>query len=1003
MQSVRFINPFRLDECRHSNAPLSPRTDGAVAPGFGWIMELWRNGMFGRWRQLRISKLGTAVALAAALLTLGACADDDKKRSRTGGGTSVAFPAIPTEIPTLNGMAVTIDVSGGSDAIFGANAGNVRAVAPAGRVMEDDGRSLPSIDANFLTAGARAGGLVTYADLLAIDPSAVILTGGITVLELWGQDFYLPAGVTLDLADSPTEQFAIRAQGPGDVIRIDGNVWCKRGGENVQLILWSAANGTAVSVSGNVEAAGDGNTADGGSLLLIATKGDALLRGTVMASGGPSGNGGEVGLEVAMGDILLAPGMWVANGGAGDNGGAAGEASVRCGLATTFGWGFQANGGEATAGAGGGGGSLSVRCAEILTMNAPIEMLGGQSTFGQGGDGGYADIVGLFITGATAANLNGGEGPTGGNGGSLYFSAESVTGAAVVATANGGAAVGAQPSQGGNGGYLEVHTDGLHGVNLLLDGQARGGDGFGGGNGGNVSINGYSYFENTHLHSDVSGGNGTLGNGGDGGFTGVSMYSSYGEGLKSVFMECVADGGNGANGGDGGFIRIDAQGGIHNNVTAQVSANGGDGLAGGGGNGGHLQTAGSEGSSDWSMNLTLSGSMSGGAASEGSGGNGGNLNLEAPGDGGWYRVDVTGTFGLRGGAADGLGQAAGQGGMGGRVFIYTGMWKLFESDNFNIDMRGGDSAEGNGGNGASPGRGGSNPGFLANCGAIDIRGGTINLSGGTGSLLGGQGFGGGGGQARFFTWLGDIHFGGVLLASGGDGAGGGGDAISDGEAVEFNADVQAMQIAGAIYISGIVRANGGDCTGADGNGGDGGYIWINNMAGIPVSGGQVFVSGSMVSRGGNGAGQGTGGTGWGIEISSGGSLVSVSGELLVAGGTGTNGGSAFGPWIATGANTEVTISGMVQAIAGNGTAVGGDASTIEIGSPSWGQPAASITVAGSGVVRSTAGNGPTNGATGFIELDAQGTAGANVTLEAGSVVEVLDGDGNAVPANVVVD
>jgi hypothetical protein len=82
--------------------------------------------------------------------------------------------------------------------------------------------------------------------------------------------------------------------------------------------------------------------------------------------------------------------------------------------------------------------------------------------------------------------------------------------------------------------------------------------------------------------------------------------------------------------------------------------------------------------------------------------------------------------------------------------------------------------------------------------------------------------------------------------------------------------------------------------------------------------------------------------------------------------------------------------------------LGGDAGTIQIGSPSFSVPAASITVTASAVIRNSAAAGGVrgNGAIGFIELDAQGTAGANITEAAGSVIEVLDSGGSPVPANV---
>jgi hypothetical protein len=290
-------------------------------------------------------------------------------------------------------------------------------------------------------------------------------------------------------------------------------------------------------------------------------------------------------------------------------------------------------------------------------------------------------------------------------------------------------------------------------------------------------------------------------------------------------------------------------------------------------------------------------------------------------------------------------------------------------------------------------------------GSIDIRGGTINMSGGQGSTTSGSGAGGTGGEAQIYTMFGDISFAGTLLINGGDGPGGGGGAVS-GEAVEFNADADADGIAGIIRMSGVVRCNGGNGTGTDAFGGNSGYVWFLNMDQPMVSGGDIIISGIVESNGGSGTGLGSGGNSSGIEVSSAGSLIEISGTLRQFAGSGDFGGSVSGgPYVASVATTTIVISGTIEAAAGNGTTLGGDAATIQIGSPSWGVPAASIEIAASAVIRNTSATGGVrgNGADGFIDIDAQGAAGANVTVGGGAVIEVLDSGGNPVPANVTID
>ncbi len=946
--------------------------------------------------------------LAVAAMMLAGCPDDDDDGKKGGGGTVIipeTFPPIPTGRPTLLGMPITINTSA-SAGNGSASGGNIDISAPAGTVMVDDGRAAPAVTSNFLTAAVLADNVVTLSELLLIDPANTVQNLNEIYVDVVSGGFHLPAGVTLDLTDADPPNVLIRTLSADGVIRIDGTVELTTvpDGVTALMLVSHAATGTAIHVGGEISGGGSSNVANGGRVGMYAEWGDIVVRGTLDLQGtidlaGSSGDGGDVEIQAWQGDVVLVAGLWQANGIAGGSGG---RVEVFSAESMTMAWGVRANGGDNSAGHGGFGGDLDVQSWATLTLNVPYEVNGGSGTGDNGGGGGEVGFVGAEVTGVATGSADGGDGSNGGSGGYQYIECNNVFGAAFDATSNGGASV---SGSGGPGGSVQLWCAGTLLVNVLVDGEARGGDGASGGFGGWVELSGNATMVNAQLQSDVSGGEATSATGGDGGSTGIGIWSNLGSYIESATMVCVANGGNGVSGGWGGYIYVEPGAGNDGNVTATVTANGGAGVAGGptgeGGRGGTFNAANSEGSSDWSLALTLSGSLAGGMSDNDDGGDGGYVELYSRGDGGWYDVTIIGTLNMRGGAA----LDTGNGGNGGSVYVRTGLGKVFRSGSFNIDMRGGDSAQGNGGFGPSPGRSGGF-GLLFECeGSIDISGGTLNLSGGQGSTTAGTGTGGGGGEARFYTGFGDIRFAGTLLASGGDGAGGGGSAIvSNGEAVEFNADADEDGIAGTIRISGTVRANGGNCTGAFGSGGSGGFLWVNNRPGTEISGGDVFISGTLESNGGAGVGaQQFSGSGGGIEISGSGALLEISGVVRSNGGSGAFGGSARYIEVATAATTAMTISGRIESLAGGGD-FGGEGGDIDIGSPSFGVPPATIDITGSAVIRSAAGVGTVSGGpSGSIEIDAQGSGGANITVDASATVDVLDGAGNDVPGNVIID
>ncbi|MBK9976272.1 MAG: hypothetical protein IPP14_16015 [Planctomycetes bacterium] len=234
-----------------------------------------------------------ALALVAATV-LGGCKGKDKK-SGGGGSNGIIYPQVPVGRPTLVGMPVAIDTSGGDNAGTGdaGSAGNMDIRAANGRVVKDDGRARPVINNNFLTATELGGGEVTYAELIAVAPSQTTLFNNQLFIDIVGQDFFIPAGVTLNLSAAPGSvgQVLIRTHLAGDYIRIDGPVNGVRTTlDSVSLVLLAVdAAGTSISVDGAVDLSGYASTItyDGGNLALFSYGGSVIMGGTVNLRGTP--------------------------------------------------------------------------------------------------------------------------------------------------------------------------------------------------------------------------------------------------------------------------------------------------------------------------------------------------------------------------------------------------------------------------------------------------------------------------------------------------------------------------------------------------------------------------------------------------------------------------------------------------------------------------------------------------------------------------------------------
>ncbi|MCC7510482.1 MAG: hypothetical protein IT464_14060 [Planctomycetes bacterium] len=796
------------------------------------------------------ASLRAAALLAVGMLAilLGGCGDDDKGgKSRSGGGSSV-YPSIPTVLPTLVGLPVAIDTSGGtSTGAAGGSGGDITVWASAGRIVLDDGRSRPAINNNFLTPTVLANSSVTYAELIAIQPGRVSVAGGTAWVDLIGEDFHLPAGATLDISDAPiaVDQVVIRTNLAGDFIRIDGNV------NGVRLTLDSVglgllseqATGNAISIDGNVDLRGYSSpvTYDGGELTLIAYHGAVILAGTVNTTGNSpgaaaGGTGGNVTLLSDAGDIILPDGMIQANGGGGTLGGAAGDSgfSASSAVMMRFAWSVRANGGAGTgANQGGDGGDVSVDCDGPLDMFMATEALGGATGTGDGGQGGDVSVRGLTSQGAVVSSSNGGAGGLGGDGGNGVFEGESVFGVAVQFTAHGGTG----SVQGGSGGSLQLYADGAECVNVLATFMARGGNSAGqGGQGGDSVYESYGETLNLTLTGDVSGGTGTgtSGNGGDGGECVARMWSRFGEAITASTFNFTANGGGGANmGGGGGNLTVDLSASDRNAMTVSFSGVGGAGGADLGGTGGSADFGMGTGVSlvaDLDINVSGGGTTSGNGA-----GTGGDFSLNSAGI---STIALSGNVTARGGTNSGLGG----GGTGGTASVFAAFWAVLSFDTMVFDLRGGDSASGRGGNGAGTSF------DLGVGGQVTFTNGSILASGGAGSATSGTTGGGNGGGVSIVTQFGHLLMGADIDVSGGNGSTQG--AGSAAGQVDIACQTADLQITGDIVADGRTGLSAGPA-GDINIAGDGTTRMVITSLLSANGGGSTSVAGPVGAAGGN--------------------------------------------------------------------------------------------------------------------------------------------------------
>lgn len=107
----------------------------------------------------------------------------------------------------------------------------------------------------------------------AISAANFYLSGTTAHFDLFGMDFYLPAGATLNLGDAVSgtiNTVIINTHGPSDYIRLDGTVITTRSTANPNValsLITGLATGVAISVNGTINANGN-TTQPGGSVAI---------------------------------------------------------------------------------------------------------------------------------------------------------------------------------------------------------------------------------------------------------------------------------------------------------------------------------------------------------------------------------------------------------------------------------------------------------------------------------------------------------------------------------------------------------------------------------------------------------------------------------------------------------------------------------------------------------------------------------------------------------------
>lgn len=955
------------------------------------------------------------------------------KSSDDGGGGGGGGP-----LPTLTFI---IWNTNGGNALTGAatngGIGGSISISCSDNLLLDDGRVRPTVGTNFLTAGVMADSSVTYAELQSILASAPV--GGITTFAIpAGTGFDLPAGVALNLADTPAGVTGVSFTTNSNIVLLGSIVTTRTVNDAVDLSFsTSTNNNTGIYVASAIDGRGSA-TRDGGDFGVSGpTTGGIFLTVNVNLSGGAgdaatdAGNGGNLLVSAGL-DLIVPYGTGSTRGGAGTTaGGDAGDIvfsnfSGGGSFLANFYWNGDARGGDGGTGNGGNGGNFifvvgtgtSVAFCRGITS-------GGASTSGDGGAAGavileMVNAAGSALAGDISGTLYGtadGGASTTGNGGfgsTVTIAAANTHDAVLVGEARGGAA-GTGGSGGDGGAVIALIVD----ANILgVLGNAFGGDGgVDGGNGGDVEVQSLGTlvtgtWDQISVTGNTFGGVGNTGNGGAGGsiilgnptLTGVASTVTI---TNSTITGNTA-GGIGVNGGAGGTIEAGHQQGTME-ISMSGNASGGDanGNAGATTNGGAGGTIGFRTNTATATLLVSSAFADGGhGALAGNGGNGGLFNYQ--GTAATLNVVTTGS-GLAGNGA-----GAGNGGFGGRMvvdptnntianngtvtlaanmvlrggtgdtgaggrqgslFLRCGTGGTFTASNITVDARGGNSNTGNGG--------GVN---AVHCdasfgGNATISAGTLNFS--AGSALGGNGNGGGVGDMSMRTTDFAMNFTMVLLGNSGNAAGSGNGATGAVSDIVFNLNSNGDATGGSLTLNGTVELNGG--TAQAGIGGSGGQFTVNDS--VATTGGNVTMNTVVHCNGGNSV-SGNGGQSENFSINVTGNVI-LNGTVQQNTGNGLNGGAFFGGTCLVTTDANIDLNVVFSMNGGNGTNAGAVGGNIDIGA----NAAQVLNLAAATRIRSNGGTGTTGGNGGTINLDPAGVGpgNPNLTEAAGSVVEALGG------------
>ncbi len=742
---------------------------------------------------LRGLRLAGMLMLGASVAMLGGCSGDDDSGGGGGGGTKWGPP--PTARPSLTGLNVLVDLSGGNaTAGAGSNGGDLEVDAQLGAFLQGNGPGRQGIDANIISAASLADNVIDPTELQTDVGIFGVATGTDVFIELVDHDFYVPASATLDLSSltaGATDRVTIRTHGRGNYIRIDGDVVLSRAGANsVQLVIESVgAEGLAISIDGDINSTSPSGFS-AGDLDVISHLGHIAITGLISLNGGSgttAGSAANVYINARQGNVYMPRGIFQSNGGNGStNGGSGGEFSVYLQDNNTwrdFNWGIRANGGDGGTGTGGTGGDVYFYAYCELDMFSYIELHGGDSTSSTGGDGGYMEITTDDLRGVVMTVGNGGNGTTGGSAVDTYIEANNMYSLAIVSQGTGGV------GSAGSGGY-----------------------------GGERDAYAYNNIIQVLIDEEGLGGNGTTG-GGDGGDLYYDL-AYYGV-ADRVTIDCTAHGGNattsgtGGSGGDDFYVYFE---GPATNTDIRYAANGGSGISSGG-SGSYWQV-------DYyadSVNADVDVTMNGGAASAGNGGSSGYGYLYLEGDARGVYADFT-FHGGNGTTSGGSGQ-----------YFYCYGYQDVTNSEFNFTS--------NGGNGGTSTGGSSGYGYIY--AGYDGYGGiftnvTANLA-----LMGGNSTSSDGGDAEGLT-LEQYEYGHGRVRVNGYAHGGNGVQGGDGGYVDQHAFEATLEVTYNLAM------NGGN--GTTGDGGQGGDINFDDDDEHLILRGTLTMNGGNSTSGTGGAG-----------------------------------------------------------------------------------------------------------------------------------------------------